>query len=200
MLRNQAGLRTWQNAVRRVLRYEDMEDFITIGVPRPGPDRDEILPLTPQRQQEINDQVIVWRELRNRASILITQSLLDPQIEQRLVHCGWDPLEMDPKVTYDKVMEAIGGITQGGMIILIKELNTLQRDNFKTLHDLINRIEFLRSQLNQLGCPYNDKQIMAIHLIALQSSYPTNYDYWMRALEADNLSLQRLDQGIDQDG
>ncbi|KAK3342174.1 hypothetical protein B0T25DRAFT_464671, partial [Lasiosphaeria hispida] len=105
---------------------------------------------------------------------------------------GWDPLEMDPKVTYDKVMEAIGGITQGGMIILIKELNTLQRDNFKTLHDLINRIEFLRSQLNQLGCPYKDKQIMAIHLIALQSSYPKNYDYWMRTLEADNLSLQGL--------
>lgn len=84
---------------------------------------------------------------------------------------------MDPKVTYNKVMEAIGGIAQGGLIKLIKEMNNLQRDNFKSLHDLINRIEFLRSQLGQLGCPYNDKQIMAIHLIVLQSSHLTSCNY-----------------------
>ncbi|KAK3402688.1 hypothetical protein B0T20DRAFT_457911 [Sordaria brevicollis] len=135
-LKGPEDLELWDRFLLTYLDFYDLSIYLKDGVHAPviGPGRDE------------------WMKQRARANYILLSTLTDQDVIVTLRLYNWSIQEENPKVTYDLVKRVFTPGTSGSNYgKLFGDFVALKRDQCASMGDYLERLRFLRDQLQQEG-------------------------------------------------
>lgn len=116
-LKGESSLEAWNEGLLTSLNLARIRRYIEEDIPEPDPfeirERDQ------------------WAKDRALAVYPITSSTY--AVRSILRNSGWDKKEENPKVLYDLINTTIPQLTQESIMVLVKQANTIKRQDFTSL-------------------------------------------------------------------
>jgi hypothetical protein len=157
----------WKDNLHSVLKSEGLDKYITTDVPQPED--------STERRRWLNDRADIDDYLREMVPSQDTWNALKS--------LGWNSRDINPKKTYDKLVQHYEQGTSDEGIKLLQEFATIRRSDYAGMAAFLLRVRHLRQQLQASGeYGVSDTAYLWLALKGISNEYPELYSRCVTAL------------------
>ena len=181
---DESNLPTWDRRLELSFMYFHLTDFLDGTAKKPGP---ITRPDGTVDQEAIAKAEAKYNERLILAFALICNSL--DKVQDRLFAAGWDDkkMKLQVKPLYDLVHRTIPSISKDNKDGLMQELMHLNVNNYSSIQAMLNRFQWLRNRLRELGADLQDDFAESILFQAL-----VPYDeQWVKLMRMTGSTMNR---------
>lgn len=167
----------WKHNLHSVLKGEGLDKYITTDVPKP----------------EDSTERFWWVSGRADIDDYIRETVPNQRTWNTLKGLGWDSRDVNPKKTYDKLVQHFEQGTSDEGIKMLQELATIRRSNYAGMAAFLLRVRYLHQQLQASGeYGVSDTAYLWLALKGIAAEYPGVYSRCVTALSNRTLRWEGL--------
>ena len=184
---DESNLPTWDRRVLLCFKYLKLLDLLQGTAQKPEP----IIKQDGTVDKEATEKAEAKYEERCILAFALVRNSLD-KVQDRLIAAGWDDKDMkfEVKPLYDLVHRTIPSISKDNKNGLMQELMRMNVNNYSSIQAMLNRFQWLRNRLRELGADLQDDYAESILYEAL-----VPYDeQWVKLMRLTGSTMNRTFQ------
>ena len=178
-IKKQEDFPVWRDKLIRVLQRHGLDRYILTEIPRPGDNGVELKQWLDDRAdvddylQAVVGDIKVWNNLRGM---------------------GWKATDLDPKKTFDYLVQYFEGGSVDGSVLLLQEFATIHREAFSSMEAYQSRVNYLRERLQVDGSAFKmpDDGYTWLALRGVLREYPDLYNRCVLSIQSKGLTWAAL--------
>lgn len=189
-LEGESNIEEWAASIRNYFRWNSIEKYLTTNVtPPPNPTSTSAI---------MRAHYIQWQRDMSNGRVVISNSLLNKNVQGRLRSAGWTREDKDitPKDLFDLVLKVISNTHETAFSSLVLEFCTLERAKYQSLEAFQTRVTFLKGRLEELKGSPPEKANMVLVIDALKMTYPEWYSSLIYEFDKGRLTWNKLMEEI----